>query len=282
MPEVTFIMYDDTTTTTTTSASAAASAATGATSTERDTDHTSPSFDPSAMVRLEEVHFHYDPEPGASHAFGLAIDQLQIQRGQRIACIGPSGCGKTTLINLMTGILRPQRGQVVLNNHPMHDLSDTARRAVRISNVGMIFQSFELLDYLTAEQNILLPYSINPALRRDRAARDRARELATAMKIEHVLRRRPDRLSQGERQRVAICRAMIIDPPMVIGDEPTGNLDPATADRMLDLLFDQAAARGATLLMVTHNHAILDRFDEVIDMSPYARFEPVADRSISN
>lgn len=230
------------------------------------------------MVELRDVRFAYRPEPGADAVFALHVDRLRIERSQRVACIGPSGSGKTTLINLITGILTPTAGSIRLDRHDMDALSDAARRAVRISTVGMVFQSFELLDYLTAEQNILLPYAINPVLRLDTAARDRARNLARSMGIEHVLRRRPERLSQGERQRVAICRALVVDPLLVIGDEPTGNLDPTTADRILDLLFAQTEERGATLLMVTHNHGLLDRFDAVVDVGNFARVERV-DRS---
>ena len=228
------------------------------------------------MVTMRGVRFTYPVESGGSAAFSLEIDDLEIPRSARIACIGPSGSGKTTLINLMTGILASEAGSIELNGKVLSRMGEAATRALRISSVGMVFQSFELLDYLTAEQNILLPYSINPVLRFDRAARDRARELAIAMGIEHVLKRRPERLSQGERQRVAICRALIVDPPLVIGDEPTGNLDPTTAERILHLLFEQTAERGATLLMVTHNHGLLNRFDDVIDVTSFARLRPVA------
>jgi putative ABC transport system ATP-binding protein len=103
-------------------------------------------------------------------------------------------------------------------------------------------------------------------MRLDRPARERAHMLASSAGISHTLARRPQRLSQGERQRIAICRALITSPAIVICDEPTGNLDPASSEAVLNLLFEQSAARGATLLMVTHNHAILDRFDRVIDI----------------
>lgn len=215
----------------------------------------------SDIVRLRDVHFSYDGSP-----FDLSIGDLSIARGERVACVGPSGCGKTTLIGLMTGILVPGRGHVALGDEPLAEQSDAERRAIRIRRVGLVFQEFALLDYLTGLENILLAYHVSPALTLDDAALARARALASALGIEHMLRRRPGRLSQGERQRVAIARSLVTEPELVVCDEPTGNLDPAMTDTTLSLLFEQVTARNATLLVVTHDHALLDRFDRVIDM----------------
>ncbi|MHC5027720.1 MAG: ABC transporter ATP-binding protein [Planctomycetota bacterium] len=213
-----------------------------------------------AVVSLRDVRFAY-----GDGGFALDVPRLDIASG-RAACIGPSGSGKTTLVGLVAGITVPERGTVMVDGTTVSALPDAERRALRITRIGMVFQEFELLEYLTGLENILLPYSISPALPAPGAARDRAMELASAMGIAPVVRRKPRRLSQGERQRVAICRALVTEPSLVICDEPTGNLDPASAARTLDLLFEQVSARGATLLMVTHNHAILDRFDRVIDI----------------
>src|SRR5690606_1065120 len=142
--------------------------------------------------------------------------------------------------------------------------SESRRRRVRLRTVGMVFQEFELLEYLTGLQNILLPYTLG--LPPDSGERDRAVELARACGIERTLGRRPRRLSQGERQRVAICRALVAEPKLVVADEPTGNLDPRAGAAVLDLLLEQAAARSAAVVMVTHNHTVLDRFGRVIDM----------------
>ena len=130
-----------------------------------------------------------------------------------------------------------------------------------------MFQEFELLPYLTVLDNILLPYRIHHVLRLDGAVRERARTLAAEVGIEDKLQRHPRKLSQGERQRVAVCRALLTTPRLILADEPTGNLDPETTTRVVDILLDQAARSGATLLIATHNHALLDRFDHVVDLT---------------
>jgi len=211
-------------------------------------------------IELEHIRFSF---PGG--AFGLSVEALRIEPGERIACIGASGTGKTTLVNLISGILLPSAGSVRLGEHDLTAMGESSRRALRIAEIGMVFQEFELLPYLSALENILLPYHVS-RMPLDRAARDRAGALAEAAGISHTLSRRPRRLSQGERQRVAICRALVASPGVIICDEPTGNLDPNTSKAVLDLLFDQVREHAATLLMVTHNHAILDRFDRVIDI----------------
>jgi putative ABC transport system ATP-binding protein len=211
------------------------------------------------LVELAGVRFAY-PASG----FEIAVEALAINAGERIACIGPSGSGKTTLVNLMTGIQTPREGRVTLAGVAISEASDTRRRRVRLASVGMVFQEFELLEYLTGLENILLPYTLG--LPRDPGARERAMELARACGIERTLGRRPRRLSQGERQRLAICRALVAEPKLVVADEPTGNLDPATGSAVLDLLLEQASLRDAAVVMVTHNHGVLGRFDRVIDM----------------
>jgi len=210
------------------------------------------------LVELAHVRFGY---PGG---FALSVDELAIAPGERVACIGPSGSGKTTLVNLMTGIQAPREGRISLDGVAISEASEPRRRSVRLRTVGMVFQEFELLEYLTGLQNILLPYTLG--LPPDSGERDRAVELARACGIERTLGRRPRRLSQGERQRLAICRALVAEPKLVVADEPTGNLDPRSGAAVLDLLLEQAAARSAAVVMVTHNHTVLDRFDRVIDM----------------
>ena len=221
---------------------------------------------PEAMLSLEGVRFSH-----GDGGFTLSVDALTIARGERVACIGPSGSGKTTLAHLMTGILVPGEGTVRLDGQPLSSLPDSDRRALRISKVGMVFQQFALLDQLTGLENILLPYHIASALTLDASARQRARELAQAMGIDHALGRRPQRLSQGERQRLAICRALVTEPGLVIADEPTGNLDPQATASTLDLLTDQVAQRDATLLVVTHDHSLLPRFDRVLQTTDDGR-----------
>lgn len=198
--------------------------------------------------------------------FELRVGELAASRGEAVACIGPSGCGKTTLVNLISGILDPQEGTIELAGERLTGLSERARRARRIASIGMVFQEFELLEYLNALDNILLPYHVADELVLDDEVRERARELAGTMGIGELLERKPRRLSQGERQRVALCRALVTEPELLLCDEPTGNLDPRNADTIVDLLLRQARERAATVFMVTHDHGLLERFDRTVDV----------------
>jgi putative ABC transport system ATP-binding protein len=214
------------------------------------------------MITVQNLEFTYRGAP-----FRLDVPELRIEEGAKVAVIGPSGSGKTTLLNLIAGILTPQRGAIEVADTPLSRQSDAARRSFRIANVGFVFQDFELIEYLTVLDNILHPYRINRTHGLTNDVRDRARRLADAVGLSDKLRRYPRRLSQGERQRAALCRALITEPKLLLADEPTGNLDPSSKGAILDLLFEQAEAGGATLIMVTHDHSLLDGFDRVIDFA---------------
>jgi putative ABC transport system ATP-binding protein len=218
------------------------------------------------MIHIRDLEFRY-----AAGDFQLRIPALDIEHAERVAIIGASGTGKTTLLQLMAGITLPDAGSVQTGSARMHALEDAGRREFRIRNIGLVFQEFELLDYLSVRDNILLPCRINPSLRLDRGVLERAEALAHRVEIADKLGRRPDQLSQGERQRVAVCRALIAEPELLLADEPTGNLDPVNAARVLDILFGYAEERGATLVTVTHDHDLLGRFSRVID---FKRFLP--------
>ena len=213
------------------------------------------------VVAVDDVRWSYGHD-----GFGLDVSCLRIERGETVACIGPSGSGKTTLLALMAGLFVPERGSVRLEGRPLENAGERERRALRITRIGMVFQEFELLEYLTAWDNVLLPYHVSDALHLDAGVEARARELARAMGIEGTLGRKPARLSQGERQRVALCRALVTDPALLLCDEPTGNLDPKTSVTILDLLFERAREDGAAVFMVTHDHGLLERFDRVVDV----------------
>ena len=223
------------------------------------------------MIELRDVRFEY-----IEGGFSLRVPELSIAAGTRAAAIGPSGSGKTTLLNLISGIEHPEAGRIETAGVRIDALSPAARRSFRITNIGFVFQDFLLLDYLDVLQNILYPYRLHQDLRLDSDARTRAQRLAANLGIERLLRRRPSELSQGERQRVAIARALITAPKLVLADEPTGNLDPATKQHTLDLLFEQCDALSMTLLMVTHDHGLLDRFEQVVDVSNLGKSQPVS------
>lgn len=221
------------------------------------------------MIAVTEVSFAY---PGAG--FRLEIPRLEAAKGERLAVVGPSGSGKTTLLNLVAGVLVPSDGSIRVGETDVQALGDAARREFRARTVGSIFQDFGLIDYLTARDNILHPYRITGALTLDAATRGRAESLAERAGIAGQLGRRPGALSHGEKQRVAICRALLTRPAVVLADEATGNLDPESKGVILDLLFSCAAAEEATVLAVTHDHDLLDRFDRVIDFRSFRRTLP--------
>ena len=214
------------------------------------------------MIRIKNLHFGY-----SEGDFSLQVADLQVEARSTTALIGPSGSGKTTLLNLIAGITSPRAGQIEVDGVDVTALSDAARRAFRVSRIGLVFQEFELLEYLNVLDNILLPYRINSALALDEAARHRAVKLAESVGLQGKLNRYPARLSQGERQRVAVCRALSAEPVLLLADEPTGNLDPANAQLVLDLLFELAGRTGTTVVAVTHDHALLPRFQRVIDFA---------------
>ncbi len=216
------------------------------------------------MIQIRDLQFAYD-----QGEFCLQVDELSVGAGERVAWTGPSGSGKTTLLHLVAGIVRPSAGQVTSCEVELTGLRESARRDFRIANVGLIFQDFALFDYLSVLDNILLPYRINRSLRLDAPVRRRAQQLATELGLAQFLLRRPTDLSHGERQRVAVCRALIANPRLVLADEPTANLDADNASRVLDALDQHAKQQEATLIVVTHDRDVLARFDRTIDVSSF-------------
>jgi putative ABC transport system ATP-binding protein len=216
------------------------------------------------MIEISDLRFNY-----GEGEFRLHVPELVIERGTTAAVIGPSGTGKTTLLNLMAGVLTPASGRIVTGGVDLTGLGDGARRNFRIRNVGLVFQEFELLSYLSVLDNILLPYRINPTMQLDADVRARATRLAGEVGIGDKLGRFVDRLSQGERQRVAVCRALMTSPPLILADEPTGNLDPSNKERVLDILFEYAKKNDTTMVTVTHDHDLLGRFGRVVEFKEF-------------
>jgi putative ABC transport system ATP-binding protein len=215
-------------------------------------------------VAISQLIFTYP-----NRTFRLSVPALQMGSGRRVAFVGPSGSGKTTLLRLISGIHLPDAGSVVVGGVQVSALSDRARREFRITRTGFVFQDFQLIEYLNVEENIRLPFRIHRALNWGPERARRLRQLTEATGIEGKLRRRVGELSQGEKQRVAICRALLPAPRLVLADEPTGNLDPAAKHRILDLLFQETGRLGATLVMVTHDQELLRGFQKVIDFATF-------------
>jgi ABC-type lipoprotein export system ATPase subunit len=216
------------------------------------------------MIRISDLEFQYRQSD-----FRLCVPRLSVAKGETVAMIGPSGSGKTTLLNLIAGILVPSAGRVVTNQAEVSSLGESARRDFRIRHVGLVFQEFELLEHLNVLDNILLACRITSSIRIGQTHRDRAVGLAGEMGIDDKLRRFVRQLSQGERQRVALCRALLLEPPLLLCDEPTGNLDPANKEHVLDILFEYVRRNDTTLLTVTHDHELLPRFDDTVDVKRF-------------
>jgi putative ABC transport system ATP-binding protein len=212
-------------------------------------------------LALDNLRFSYGGD-----GFTLKLPHLEILSGESVALIGPSGSGKTTLLNLVAGILDPGSGTITLNGEVVSNLGGGQRRRGRLCGMGLIFQSFELLEYLDVRDNVLLQARLAPGVAITPALEQRAETLADELGLAGKWRRPVSALSQGERQRVAACRALLLDPPLVLADEPTGNLDPANKRAVLDHLIALCARDGRMLLTVTHDHSLLPAFDRVIDM----------------
>jgi len=216
------------------------------------------------VIRIRDLEFQYQKSD-----FVLRMTNLEVADHERVAIVGPSGSGKTTLLNLIAGITTPHRGSVETAGQHVSDMPDRIRRQFRVQHIGLVFQEFELLEYLSVLDNVLLPYHLSRALRLDDSVRARARDLANGVEIGDKLHRNVARLSQGERQRVALCRALVPEPSLILADEPTGNLDPTNKQRVVDLLLENTKAVGATLVAVTHDREVASRFDRILDMREF-------------
>ncbi len=231
---------------------------------------------PSDIIRLTDVRFAW---PGAN-AFSLAVDAFTLPAGQRILLIGPSGSGKSTFLSLLCGIVAPQSGHIDILGTDLTRLSASARDGFRAEHFGIIFQMFNLLPYGTVIDNVLLPLSF-ARKRRQRAtanssAEDEAARLLTRLGLEaHLARgRSAANLSVGQQQRVAAARALIGRPELIVADEPTSALDRDRQVAFLELLFTEVREAGATLIMVSHDQTLAERFDRVLRLDDIATCRP--------
>lgn len=174
---------------------------------------------------------------------------LRLAPGETAAVLGPSGSGKSTLLALLGGLDRPSAGEIALFGTPLGGMTEPELARFRAANMGIVFQQFHLMPHMTALENAALPLEIA----RDPSAETRAREGLAAVGLSHRVDHLPGELSGGECQRVAIARALVTSPRLLLADEPSGNLDVRTGRQVMDLLFSLTAARGATLVLVTHN-----------------------------
>lgn len=213
-------------------------------------------------VRLENVHKGF--REGDRVREVLAGVDLEVAPGERVALIGPSGSGKSTIFNLIGGMDRPDSGTVQVGGLRVDAMAERERSLFRRAQVGFVFQFFNLLPTLTVLENVLLPLELTGALNGE--GRDQARALLREVGLVDRTEAYPDRLSGGERQRVAIARALVHRPPLILADEPTGTLDRATGDRVMELLDQAVSSRGTTLMLVTHSERLARRVDRVLEL----------------
>jgi putative ABC transport system ATP-binding protein len=211
-------------------------------------------------VRAERVSRHY--EMGA--AVIRAVDEvtLEIRAGEFVALLGSSGSGKSTLLNLMAGLDRPTGGAIFANGRNLSGLSSLELARYRSRTVGMVFQSFNLLPRMTLEENVELPLRLAEVDRGERGAR--VQEALERVRLEKRLTHRPSELSGGEQQRAALARALVNRPTILFADEPTGNLDSATGESIMLLLKEIQQKMGMTIVMVTHERPLAERFADRI------------------
>ncbi|MGI6374759.1 MAG: ABC transporter ATP-binding protein [Anaerolineae bacterium] len=218
---------------------------------------------PDALIDLEDVVKTYEGAAGAFRA--LKHISLEIDAGEFVAVIGKSGSGKSTLLNMITGIDRPTEGEVWVNGAPLHRLSEDQLAVWRGRNLGIVFQFFQLLPMLTIIENVMLPMDLaDYGTRRER--HERALHLLAQVGMADHAGKLPSAVSGGQQQRVAIARALATNPPILVADEPTGNLDSATAAAVLTL-FESLAAEGKTILMVTHDRELAARAARAITLA---------------
>lgn len=192
----------------------------------------------------------------------LQATSMAIDKGDSLAIVGASGSGKSTLLGLLAGLDLPTKGNIRLAGHMITDLSEDQRAAVRLQHVGFVFQSFQLMPNLTALENVMLPLELQNAAEIEAKARQILDRVGLAARLQHY----PKQLSGGEQQRVALARAFITEPTVLFADEPTGNLDSHTGERIADLLFQLNQEKQTTLVLVTHDKKLASRCQQLITL----------------
>ena len=188
---------------------------------------------------------------------------LEVKKGETSAILGPSGSGKSTLLSLICGLDSPDSGEIHLSNSNMIKLDEKSLARFRGKNIGIVFQQFHLMNHLTALENVSLPLEIAKIPK----PQEKAKEALSKVKLEHRIHHYPNQMSGGENQRVAIARAFVVNPTILIADEPSGNIDQDTGEQVMDILFDQVRSTQMTLLLVTHNQSLAKKCDKIYTLS---------------
>ena len=217
----------------------------------------------SADTLLEVQNLHVSLPSLAGDVHILKGIDLTVKKGEAIGLTGPSGSGKSTMLMTLAGLELPSQGKVTMNNHCLSDMDEDALARFRQTNIGIVFQSFHLIPTLTAFENVTLPLEL-AGMGKDYL--EKAETALANVGLAHRLDHYPGQLSGGEQQRVALARAVIAQPPVLLADEPTGNLDQSNGSQIMDLIFGLKESLGVTLIMVTHDMGLARRCDRIISL----------------
>ena len=218
--------------------------------------------EPDASVRLENVSKYY--ESAAQRVTALENLSWAVKPGEAVALMGPSGCGKSTILNLLGGMDRPTKGGVFAGGRDVGAMSERQLENYRLHKVGFVFQFFNLIPSLSALENLELPMLMAGMAAQER--KQRAEDLLDSVGLKAKGYKRPEELSGGEQQRVAVCLALVNDPPIILADEPTGNLDSNNARIITNILIDLAAKRNKTVIVASHDPKVVEIFPRVCHM----------------
>ena len=218
-----------------------------------------------SIIKIESLNFYWSKKSN----FKIFVPSLEIKKGEKVLLLGESGSGKTTLLSLICGFLNPLSGSISINGNTINELSSKKRDEYRADNIGIIFQQFNLLPYANVVDNVLLPLYFSQARSKNivnkRAA---ALELFKQLRLpDDIAQYKASNLSVGQQQRVAVARALIGNPSLIIADEPTSSLDTNAQQLFLDLMFKQISENNSTLLMVSHDKSLSNRFDRQIKIN---------------
>ena len=218
-----------------------------------------------SIIKIESLNFYWSKKSN----FKIFVPSLEIKKGEKVLLLGESGSGKTTLLSLICGFLNPLSGSISINGNTINKLSSKTKDEYRADNIGIIFQQFNLLPYANVVDNVLLPLYFSQARSKNivnkRAA---ALELFKRLRLpDDIAQYRASNLSVGQQQRVAVARALIGNPSLIIADEPTSSLDTNAQQLFLDLMFKQISENNSTLLMVSHDKSLSNRFDRQININ---------------
>ena len=213
------------------------------------------------MLEIENIKKSFVQPDGESVPI-LDVPKFNVADGEQVVLLGPSGCGKTTLLHIIAGLTRPDSGTVTIDGVELTKFSESIRDRIRADKIGYVFQTFNLLDGFSATENVLLGMTFA----RKKLDAARATELLKEVGLGHRLKNKPHQLSVGEKQRVAVARALANEPKLLLADEPTANVDPQNQQHVIDLIRENCRKENIAILMVTHSMEVANQFDRIVDL----------------